>query len=647
MRALRTSVALGSALAALASARAARADLILDHLAPSAIKIDGLVKEWPGTTPASEVVKAGKATATVVAGYDDKGIWFGAEVVKSGAIGRTANFGPNEDCVSLIVAFPKGGVGKGAATDYVTYEVGAYAGVPGSSAGAVKFRAGPGAGKTIDGAQIVEAPRKAGPGYGVEAFVPWSAFPEAKKVRVGLRGAIRVYEGDGTTLRAIKATGPGSVESPLSLGWLPTEPEQSLATGLASKKLSWKDVTWDVTTDLLGDALSERAIFAGHYVFVLGPTYKEGKQWILFELLGDPSAVDARDVNQDGHTELLITTRVKAGATTREALSVYTMNGVKNAETPARIFGHETLVSSGSNALTDVVTFGGTTKKPTVTVTYQPPKGWDVASYKEPISVDVDPILFPWGAVKERTFAWNGALFTKDKETAQKPTDLPPVVVNKPAEPTAPKPLATSELVTMALDQYRKEKGLPKGTAPRVEADAVLVIGKKGRAAVFGKDLVIATGDGGYFVVSMARFASDKDVMEVVAKDLTGDGRDEVIVRGIVRAKLTGPGGDKEVLREVMTIYSPAPKGTGLALSPVLTVETARAMESSRVEAQLRIVTAKPGAPGKIELMRGTAKGWTEKTWPFGKEADTGIEPLVLPWGKDVTYTWGGDKFVH
>ncbi|MBK7398407.1 MAG: hypothetical protein IPJ34_19465 [Myxococcales bacterium] len=79
----------------------------------------------------------------------------------------------------------------------------------------------------------------------------------------------------------------------------------------------------------------------------------------------------------------------------------------------------------------------------------------------------------------------------------------------------------------------------------------------------------------------------------------------------------------------------------------MLTVETARAMESSRVEAQLRIVTAKPGTPGQIGLMRGTAKGWTEKTWPFGKEADTGIEPLVLPWGKDVTYTWGGDKFVH
>lgn len=652
MRVLRSLVAgsvgglVAAPMVAGALAGPAHADLILDHLAPNAIKIDGLVKEWPGTTQANEVVKAGKLSATVVAGYDDKGIWFGAEVQKSGPMGRTSAFGPAEDCVSLVVAFPKGGVGKGGAGDYVVYEVGAYAGVPGSSAGLVKFRAGPNAGKAIDGAQIVEAPRKAGPGYGVEAFVPWSAFPEAKKVRVGLRGAVRVYEGDGTTLRAIRATGPGSLEAPGALAYLPTEPEQSLPAALAQKKLAWKDVAWDVTTDLLGDGLYERALFVGNHVFVLGPTYKEGKQWIVFELLGEPTAVEARDVTFDGHSELLITTRVKSGSVTREALSAYTMTGAKNAETPLRVFAHETSISSGSNALVDTVTFGGSAKKPTVTVTYQPAKGWDLASYKEPISVDVDPILFPWGAVKERTFAFTGVHFSKDKETAQKAAELPTVVVPKPADPTPPKPLATSELVTMALDQYRKEKGLPKGAPPRVEADAVLVPGKKGRVAVFGKDLVLATGDGGYFVVSMARFASDKDVMEVVAKDLTGDGRDEVIVRGIVRAKLTGPGGDKEVLREVMTIYSPSPKGSGLALTPVLAVETARAMEASRVESQFRIVTAKPGVPGKIELLRGTAKGWTEKTWPFAKEGDTGIDPLVLPWGKDLTYTWNGEKFV-
>ncbi len=145
----------------------------------------------------------------------------------------------------------------------------------------------------------------------------------------------------------------------------------------------------------------------------------------------------------------------------------------------------------------------------------------------------------------------------------------------------------------------------------------------------------------------MPRFASEKDVMEVVAKDLTGDARDELIVRGIVRAKLTGPGGEKEVLREIMTIYSPTPKGAGLALNPVLTIETARAMESSRIDAQFRIITAKGKEPGKIEIMRGSAKGWSEKTWPFGKEADTGVEPLVLPWGKDVVYSWNGEKFAR
>ena len=34
-------------------------------------------------------------------------------------------------------------------------------------------------------------------GYTFEAMIPWSAFPEAARTRVGLRGALRYYDGDG------------------------------------------------------------------------------------------------------------------------------------------------------------------------------------------------------------------------------------------------------------------------------------------------------------------------------------------------------------------------------------------------------------------------------------------------------------------
>jgi hypothetical protein len=622
--------------------RAARAaDVIFDHLAPGTIKMDGKIKDFPGTTAASETIKAGKASASFVAGYDDQGIWLGGEVVKDGGVGRTGSFGPNEDCISLVLGIPKNGVGKGSELAAV-HEIGVYAGVPGSSAGIVKFRAGPLSGKTVDGAKVIEAPRKGG-GYSVEAFVPWSAIPEAKKVRAGLRGALRMYEGDGTTLRAIKASGPGSVESPSQLGYLLIEPEQSLPQALAQKKQTWKDVTFEVSADMTGDAVNERAMFVGRMLYVLGPGFQGGKQWLVMDAGADVVAVDTRDVTGDGKDDLLLTTRIKAG-TTREAIVVYSLA----SGTPKMVFGHETLVESGANALRDKIEWKGG-KKPSVSITYLAPKGWTVDSYKEPIASDLDPILWPWGPVKERTFVWNGGIFAKDKEIAQKAQT--PTAPAQPATPTEPKPVPIApagDLVAGAFKQYAKDKGVE--ASPRLETDAVMVPGKKGRAALFQRDLVVATGDGGYAVISMQRFTNEKDIKEITAKDLTGDGRDELIVRGLLRAKLTGAGVEKEVLREVMLVYSPKPAGKGLALVPVLGVETGRTVGNDYVDSNFRIVTAKGTTPGKIEIMKGSAKGFSASNWPFNKESPTpGLEPILLPWGKEpsITYAWNGELFAR
>lgn len=632
---------------------AAAADVILDHLPPGAIKLDGkLGKEWPGTTPGSETIKAGKATASFVAGYDDKGLWIGADVAKEGSIARTSAFGPNEDCIGLVIGFPKNGVAKSAGEGMTVHEVGIYAGVPGSSSGAVKFRAGPNAGKTIAGAQVVEAPRKGGSGYTVEAFIPWSAFPEAAKVRAGLRGALRMYDGDGTTIRAIKATGPGSAESPSSLGYLMIEPEQSLPQALATKKQALKDANFEVSADVGGDALNERLVFIGRSLYVLGAGYKEGKQWLAMDLGVEPIAVDVRDATGDGKAELLLTTRVKAGGTTRDALTVWSFSGPKGSETPQRVFSHETAIESSGNALRDLVAFGVAGKKPTITINYDKPKGFTVDNYNEPVSTDIDPILLPWGTVKERTFVWNGSAFAKDKEVAQKGVvkaapAAEPAPQMKGAEPLPP----PSDLVNAAIKQFKKDKGLGDSATPRIELAATIIPGKKGRVALFGKDLVIASGDGGYATISMARFASDKDIIEITARDLTGDGRDDLIVRGVLRAKLTGPGAaEKDVLREVMFVYQPKQQGKGLAINQVFGVETSRAIGKDLVEANFRIVTAKGSSPGKIELMKGSAKGFSKANWPFATEQPSpGLEPLLLPWGSEtaVTYSWTGEKFAR
>ena len=49
-------------------------------------------------------------------------------------------------------------------------------------------------GAKVSGAKLVEAPRTGG--FTFEAVVPWSAFPQAKRTRVGLTGAAGCAQAD-------------------------------------------------------------------------------------------------------------------------------------------------------------------------------------------------------------------------------------------------------------------------------------------------------------------------------------------------------------------------------------------------------------------------------------------------------------------
>ena len=643
-----------SAIVSLSPRAVLAADFELDHLLPGTIKLDGKTKEWPGTTPADVSLKAGKLKATFHAGYDDTGFWVGAEVEKDGGIARTASFGENEDRITLTLAFPKAGT-PSAKPDYAAYEVGLYAGLPGSSEGAVRMRAASGGASgassgSISGAKIIEAPRKAG-GYTLEAFIPWSAFPEAKKTRAGLRGSLRAYDGDGSSIRGIKATSAGAVDDPKDLGWFLIEPEQSLPQSFSSRKLSWKDVKYDVTADLAGDGNNERALFVGKAVYVLGPTYKQGKQWLTMDLDADVVALDVKDVTGDGHAELLVTARVKAATTTRDALHVFTLTGEKGAEKPQKIFSHETMIDgSGGKLLEDKLTFGG--KK--IVIDYAAPKGWTAVTWDQPMATDIDPILLPWGTVKQRTFVFSGSAFVKDKEVAQKGTVVTSTATNatttSAATTTTAPPLVKGDPAALALAQYRKDKGLAPDAKTSFETVVAIGGGKKGRAALFGRDLVVTTDTGSYAFVTMTRFSSDKDVLSVAAQDLTPDGREEIVVRGVVRAKLTGgTGGDQEVVREVLLVYAPKVSGGSVSLQPAFAAEVARSIGDKRVECSVRLVPAKGNVAGKIELSKGNAKGWTSTTYPFQKETPTtGLEPMVLPWSSETaTYSWNGDKFAR
>ncbi len=114
----------------------------LSHKSPP--KLDGVVKEWHARSPAKETL-SGKTDGlgldvAVQTGEDT--LWIAAEIVDP-KLARSAASGPNDDHVTMTIAFPSS---RGALK---AYEIGLWPGTPGSAPGAVKWTAGPNAGNRI------------------------------------------------------------------------------------------------------------------------------------------------------------------------------------------------------------------------------------------------------------------------------------------------------------------------------------------------------------------------------------------------------------------------------------------------------------------------------------------------------------------
>src|SRR6185312_4454724 len=99
----------------------------------------------------------------------------------------------------VVIGFPGG----------ATHSVFLYPGDPGRSPGVARTADG----STVSGARVVEAPRSGG--WSLEAAVPWSAFPPARQIRVGLRGAIFVHAADsGPTVKNVIGPAPSPPYGP-------------------------------------------------------------------------------------------------------------------------------------------------------------------------------------------------------------------------------------------------------------------------------------------------------------------------------------------------------------------------------------------------------------------------------------------------
>lgn len=599
------------------------------------VKLDGLVREWQLLSPAkvkSEPPPSGQGIQTALQ-YDDTKIYLAADV-DDAAFDRTGKFAEGEDHVSLFLAFPTGSNG------FSAHEVGFYAGKPGESAGAVKWLSGPKKGSNVAGAKIVEAPKDGG--YTLEAVLPWAAFGESGKTRLGLRGAVRLYDPTGTV-----ATGNGSASDVKALPQLLTEPEIGLVEGfLQQKGLSEDAPSLDVLADVAGDAEKERIAVYGSYVTVVGHHYRGGKEFFYRDVGGEVKSLEARSVATKGKDDLVLTHRTKHPNGTAEVLEVWAFNG----DQPDTLFAQEVVVAQGNKSIKNVATI----KPGIIELSVGPATGWDAATYKPVVVSLVSPILSPWGSVKSRTLKLQDNRFVTADEVAQAPAPgaaaspgLTAAVTPLPSTPRdlpSPQVKATTNLAEDLLAQFKKENGIGAGDKPKVNLETNLAEDSRPeRAVLFGRNLAVFgpgfRGGKGYVFAKLEAFAKDEDVGEISAKDLTGDGRAELVVRGTRRQGA----GAAAIASDITMVYAATPEG----MKRLFAIETAREQNGKRVQGMMQFVPGKGGG-FEIDVRPGNAKGFSAKDYPWKEDEPGGsIEPLLLPWGskKALRYRFDGQKF--
>ena len=605
------------------------------------VKLDGLLGEWPAGAKATTGVKgATKATLRISLQYDEARLYVGAEV-------GDAAFAPGKDYVSLTIAVPKPG-GSGA---YASYELGFFAGKPGESEGSVRY----GRRGSVPGARIVEAPVDGG--YSFEAIVPFAAIPEMRSTRVGIHGVAAYVDGDG-----VIATGPGDALHPAAMAWIPSEPELSLIEQLlAPKGLTKIAPAAEIVADLTGDGVRERIAVFEHYLTICGSSYLGGTGFFYRDLVGELVKLEVRDVSGRGKGDVVVRRRQSSGDGTREYLEV--LSALSSSQEPQLIFAHEISVRQSDRHVDNAVHLS----RGEIEVSIQPAAGWDAGSYGEPIASDAEPILLPWGGVRSQIFRFDGARFTKAKELSQQGTSPPSsphgsdssphgsdsepsprAALVRPAEPPTPKVTRGGDLSAQMLDQYRRDRGLSAGSSPKVDLQ-VQVAGdsRPERVLLIGRDLLVF-GPGfkegtGYTYTTLQQFADAADVRDLSARDLTGDGAADLVVRGVRR--LTSGKATIEV--EMMFVYQVKDD----SITRVFGIETAREQKGKRIQGLVQFIPAPGGKSFDILAAPGRAVGWNARNYPWAQDqpGDGSLEPLLLPWGGigSIRYTWNGSQFVR
>jgi hypothetical protein len=179
---------------------------------------------------------------------------------------------------------------------------------------------------------------------------------------------------------------------------------------------------------------------------------------------------------------------------------------------------------------------------------------------------------------------------------------------------------------------YKNDRGVGRAK-PRFDfVTDVVGDAQMERVLVHGKDIVVfgeGFREGRSYTFINVGVKDSTDILHATARDLTGDGKAEILLRGVLRAKASKELGGDTVDRYALFIY----KVIDEKLVRIFGAETGRALGSQRILGAVAFEAAERGIA--IELRAARAIGWSDKDYPFPEDTlpAGGLEPLALPWG--------------
>jgi hypothetical protein len=598
---------------------------------PKQIRVDGELGEWRGAR-FQKLGEGAGGSAEVALAHEGTGLFVAARV-RDDAFVRTTQPSAAEDAIVVRLAFPVRGA-------FAESELWLFAGRIGETAASAQLRSGGNSGlRALRNVQIVEGPHAGG--YAVEAFVPWNGF-EGGADWAFARGALRLHDVDS---KGGRATGPSTAPGALmaaQLPWLAIDggPVSAFASFLRAKNLEQSVSKLDFVGNVRDDARAERVVVMSSFIAVSGAGGTFNFAELPVASAADVTSAELRELTADDKPELVVRLRQQNELGKREVVHVYGFA----TDTPSTLFGVELRKQTNAGSVDARLRFERAARGPTeIVISAGEADGLTPENYAETPAGQIVPIALPWGAWRERVYAWDGSRFALKSErknpAAQAPASPvpPPTAAAARAVESALESAPASRAALAPLEAYKRARGIGPEVAARFAQTTNLFGDARPEAlAVFGRELAVTGeglgGDAGFFYLGLP-VADPADVLGVQTGDLTGDGRRELLVR--VRQRI----GD--VQRELVYCYALG----GQRVEQLLAVEVSRARGAQRIDNKVALVADKQRSVLTIDP--GVARGWSASDYPFVAESLDGVAPLLLPWkDRTTSYVFVRDRLV-